>query len=229
LLDELIGVLNTVVLTDEEDRWIWKPDPNGGFSVKSTYEVVSIMLMGRREIDNQLASAFKSLWKCTAPSKVLGFSWLLLHSRLPTRDNLSRRHIISQEDSQLCVMCGVEAETPMHLFLYCKVALQVWEIVLNWTNLVFSLPQSVVSLLNFFAEFRGHKWRRQGLVLIWNAVNWTLWRQRNRIIFEEDTADITRLVDEIKVSSWRWWIARSKSTPCLLYEWEREPMLCMAG
>jgi hypothetical protein len=140
LLDELMVVLNTVVLSDEQDKWVWKPDSNGVFSVKSTYVVVSIMLMGRREMDCYLASAFKSLWKCTAPSKVLGFSWLLLHSRLPTKDNLFKRRIIRQEDSQLCVMCGTEAETPTHLFLYCKVALQVWDMVRNWINLVFMLP-----------------------------------------------------------------------------------------
>jgi hypothetical protein len=167
------------------------------------------MLVGQGNIDDQQAAAFKAISKCPVPSKFSGFSWLLLHNRIPTRDNLLWRRIVVQGADQLCVLCGVEDETSSHLFLYCNFALQVWEKIFSWLGLRFMLPQHLVSLL--MAEPSGNKLRRQGLVLIWNAVIWALWRQRNRIIFENEAGDVHCLVEEIKLSSWRWWIARSKS------------------
>jgi hypothetical protein len=225
-VEQLRDVVNAITLSDLEDKWRWKPDEEGEFSVKSTYALISNLSAGRGNWDDNLAAAFKALWNCPAPSKVLGFSWMLLHNKIPTKDNLLRRQIINGND-QLCVFCGTELETSVHLFIYCPFALNVWEKIHNWLALGFMLPQNLVSLLHFFAVYRGQKKRTQGLLLIWNAVVWAIWRKRNRILFENDTAEVIDLVEEIKVSSWRWWIARTKSAPCLMYEWSREPLLCM--
>ncbi|WJX91754.1 hypothetical protein P8452_73481 [Trifolium repens] len=225
-VEQLMDVVNAITLSDFEDKWRWKSDVDGEFSVKSTYALISNLSAGRGNWDNNLAAAFKALWNCPAPSKVLDFSWMLLHNKIPTKDNLFRRQIINGND-QLCVFCGTELETSVHLFIYCPFALNVWEKIHNWLALGFMLPQNLVSLLHFFAVYRGQKKRTQGLLLIWNAVVWAIWRKRNRILFENDTAEVIDLVEEIKVSSWRWWIARTKSAPCLMYEWSREPLLCM--
>ncbi|MCH98363.1 cysteine-rich receptor-like protein kinase, partial [Trifolium medium] len=91
--------------TAEEDKWRWSPGTNGEFSVKSTYVLVSNLLLGRDSIDREQASVFKVIWTCPAPSKVSGFSWMLLNNRIPTKDNLFQRQIIQQGDEQLCVMC----------------------------------------------------------------------------------------------------------------------------
>ncbi|MCI81480.1 hypothetical protein A2U01_0102754, partial [Trifolium medium] len=42
------------------------------------------------------------------------------------------------------------------------------------------------------------KKRKQGLLMIWNSVVWALWRQRNKIIFENGNGDLSGVVDEIK-------------------------------
>ncbi|GAU35033.1 hypothetical protein TSUD_103560 [Trifolium subterraneum] len=228
LVEQFLEVLNGVILTDQDDNWRWKPDSNGIFSVKSTYELVSNLMSDRGRITPEQASAFKFLWKGLAPSKVLGFAWLLLHDRIPTKVNLFRRRILQQVEDQVCVLCGNCVETSVHLFVYCHFATQVWEQIITWLGMVFMLPQSLVSFFSFFAETSGGKKRRQGLIMIWNAVVWALWRQRNRIIFENGTGDLNGVVEEIKVSSWKWWIGRSKSDPCLLYEWNQEPLLCLA-
>jgi hypothetical protein len=45
-----------------------------------------------------------------------------------------------------------------------------------------------------------------------------VWRHRNRIIFENGIVDGAGLLEEIKVASWKWWIGRGSSSPCLYYE-----------
>jgi hypothetical protein len=160
-------------------------------------------------------------------NKVLGFSWMLVHNKIQTKDNLFRRQIINSGADQICAACGGEVETPIHLFLYCEFALQVWEKLHSWLGLGYMLPQNLVSLFHFFAVYRGQKTRRKGLMMVWNAAVWALWRRRNKLIFENETISVLDLVEEIKVSSWHWWIARTNSAPCLLYEWSREPLICM--
>jgi hypothetical protein len=197
LVDELVESLQHVVLSDQVDKWSWAHDSTGDFSVKSTYVLVSDLLADRVDSSGEKIAAFKSLWKCPAPSKVLGFGWLLLLDRIPTKTNLFRRRILNQVDDQVCVLCNDSEENAVHLFLYCPFALRVWDQICFWLRLDFNLPHSCISLLNFFAAAFVSKLIRQGLVLIWSSVIWALWRQRNRIIFENGNSDFNSVVDEI--------------------------------
>ncbi|PNX87037.1 hypothetical protein L195_g043121, partial [Trifolium pratense] len=54
---------------------------------------------------------------------------------------------------------------------------------------------------------------------------WLMWRHRNKVIFETGLIDMAGVLDDIKTTSWKWWIGRSKASPCLLYEWNSEPVL----
>jgi hypothetical protein len=93
------------------------------FSVKSTYTLVSNLLTERRMVTLDQELAFKVIWKCPAPSKVSGLVWMVLHDKVPTRDNLVRRGIITENGGQHgCVFCGNQSETVQHLFLYCTYA-----------------------------------------------------------------------------------------------------------
>jgi hypothetical protein len=140
---------------------------------------------------------------------------------------LIRRRVIQDDVQQRYVFCGICDETVPHLILYCDRILQVWKQVLDWLGLCFLLPQSITSLLNFMASTHGSKKKREGLVMIWNAVVWAVWRHRNNFIFDNGVIDLGSLVDNVKTVSWKWWLGRSKAAPCLLYEWKMEPMICL--
>jgi hypothetical protein len=89
------------------------------------------------------------------------------------------------------------------------------------------LPHSCVSLLNLFAATPGIKKTMHGMIMIWCAAVWVLWNQWNHIIFNNGNPNLLGAVDEIRVVSWKWWIGKSKSQPCLLYEWLQEPGIYM--
>jgi hypothetical protein len=227
LLEDLLHFLRPVTLSSEVDSWSWRLEPGGEFTVKSAYALVSDFLIERRTVAQDVGSAFKSIWNCPAPSKVSGLVWMVLHERVPARDNLFRRKVIPVNGETRCVLCGDSRETVSHLFLYCRVTLQVWERVLPWLGIYFSLPQSICSLLNFVAEIPGTKQKKKGAIMIWCAVIWSVWRHRNRIIFDNRTVDRDSLVDDVQIASWRWWLGRTKASPCLFYEWLAEPGFCM--
>ncbi|PNX85550.1 F-box family protein [Trifolium pratense] len=99
LVEQLHQCLSTVTLNDEEDSWGWIPAGEGFFT----------------------------LWCSPAPSKVVAFSWQLLHDRIPTRSNLAHQHILSPNVSLDCVACEVagfgvvdapEPVLPFRLFLW---------------------------------------------------------------------------------------------------------------
>jgi hypothetical protein len=82
------------------------------------------------------------------------------------------------------------------------------------------------SILNFLASAGARN--RKGMVMIWNAMIWMVWRHWNKIIFENGTVDLVGLLDDAKTVSWKWWLGKLNSTPPLLYEWISKPVICLA-
>ncbi|MCH92364.1 cysteine-rich receptor-like protein kinase [Trifolium medium] len=62
------------------------------------------------------------VWKSGAPSKAIAFSWQLLQDRIPTRQNLFRRHIIRDPSNILCIFCETTVESVDHLFVTCDLS-----------------------------------------------------------------------------------------------------------
>jgi len=82
------------------DRWQWRLDPSGGYSVRGLYQLLTTQEMHISDATSDL------IWHKQVPLKVSIFSWRLLQNRLPSKDNLVARDIISH-DSQLCmIVCG---------------------------------------------------------------------------------------------------------------------------
>jgi hypothetical protein len=99
-------VINSVVISEDHDRWGWSFNGGGDFTVKSTYWSIVRLFVPMEPIGMIESKAFSSLWKCFAPSKVSVFALQLLLERIPTRQNLLRRHINLPEGEHCCVWCG---------------------------------------------------------------------------------------------------------------------------
>ncbi|GAU16203.1 hypothetical protein TSUD_298350 [Trifolium subterraneum] len=96
------ALLADVVLQDNAtDYWVWRPDPSGGYSVRGAYDLLT------SRGDQGVAATTDLIWHKQVPLKVSVAAWRLLRNRLPTKDNLVRRHIIPQ-GAHLCVAgCGL--------------------------------------------------------------------------------------------------------------------------
>jgi hypothetical protein len=69
-----------------------------------------------------------------------------------------------------CVFCGECIELVPHLFLYCRVTIQIWDRIFQWLGLPFMLPHNLTSLPNSVIAFPGNKLLRQGLIAVWSVV-----------------------------------------------------------
>jgi hypothetical protein len=228
LLGHLRDLINPISLTEADDCWGWTPENGDAFSVRSTFVLVSGLSQPNLNLSPCHLSVFDVIWKCPSPSKVCAFAWQLLHDRIPSRQNLQRRNIIEAAGDVSCVLCGGEAESSHHLFIYCTVAMKVWQGVFGWLKLSFLLPHNLFSILNFFTYLKGKKLRK-GMIMIWLGVIWILWRRRNAVLFDNGGIDVAEIIEEIKVITWKWWLSQPKVKHSLYYEWQLEPLLCMAG
>jgi hypothetical protein len=182
LVDELMGVLALVTITTLEDRWSWNPGGEEGFTVKSTYVFLDHTTHPSQQLSSLLSFAFKFVWKCGVPSKVSAFAWQLLLDRLPTRDNLRRRRVVSAEGS-ISPFCLVEVESATHLFLHCRIAADIWYEIMRWLGVVLMLPPSVPLSYAVLVGCGLNKRRRKCFSIIWLAFIWVLWRTRNEYMF----------------------------------------------
>jgi hypothetical protein len=213
LLNNLLRVLEGFSGTDEGDSWMWGPEGNGGFSVKSYYRL--------------LEKLFRYLWKSSASSKVVSFSWPLLLDCIPTRVNLMFRRVLNVDAAVNFVFCGGLEETSTHLFLHCDFISKVWLKVLNWLQIMMVTPPNL--LVHFLCWSNGVRPRkvRRGFQLIWHAAIWIIWTEMNDCIFNNSIKEVDDLVEKIKALSWHWSLSRLKIASCLYYEWCWNTRDCM--
>jgi hypothetical protein len=204
LLNDLKDVILEWSASVWEDKWSWKVDEIGVFLVKSA----NMLLEQSLDVDVTLSwlkeGVFESIWKSPAPSKVMAFSWKLLHYRIPMKDNLSMIYCFPLEANLFCEFCGNSAETCFHLFLHCQVVFELWSKVLGWLEMNFITPQNLFLHFECWDGEVKHKKLRKGCRLIWHATLWVIWNSRNNKFFNNITKEIDDMVEEVKVLSWQW-------------------------
>lgn len=228
LVLELQNVLTAISPQKEvNDSWAWLLDSSSSFSVKSAYSYL-IQLQLVTPSDNRLGQAFEALWRCSLQSKILVFAWKLLWQRLPTRDALSRRGILSSPHESCCVFCFRMDESISHLFFECPFSYNLWNSILAWLG--FEGVHHYDCISNFFhfgGFFRGKKLKKVRY-LMWCAVVWNIWSLRNKIIFQGGVASCSYILTQIKVSSWGWFIYREgRHTGLSFSDWCICPMDCL--
>lgn len=85
-------------------------DRYGIYSTNSAYKHLEKQAMEQQNQSTTEVEAFKLLWKCKIPSKVLAFTWQLLKGKLPTKMNLIRREIQVTNEEHNYVFCDRCAE-----------------------------------------------------------------------------------------------------------------------
>jgi hypothetical protein len=164
-LEELI---RNVVITEVDDKWMWRPNGEDGFSVKSTYVALDTLLLNHNVLTTEQSFAFKIVWKSAAPSKVRTMVWQLLLDRIPTKENLYRRRIIQAEEA-LCLICARAMESANHLFLHCNFAASVLYAINRWLDVLIVLPPDVTTTYVILVGCGRNRRIRKGFSTVWLA------------------------------------------------------------
>jgi hypothetical protein len=91
---QLVSKVADVALNNEKDAFVWSPNNNGLFTVKSIYSIM---------MTNEAILVFCRSWKIKVPSKNKIFLWFLKKGVTLTKDNLIKRN---WKGSAKCCFCN---------------------------------------------------------------------------------------------------------------------------
>ncbi|GJS34750.1 RNA-directed DNA polymerase, eukaryota [Tanacetum coccineum] len=143
-LDHLMGLIESTLLSNSEDRWVWDLNGDGVFRVKDVRNLLDETFLPKADTPTR--------WIKCIPIKVNVFVWKALQDRLPTRSNLVRRNILI--DSLSCPICDGEPEDSSHLFFRCCLARDVTRLVCRWWDLDFHSFNSYTYWQGWFKQLR---------------------------------------------------------------------------
>jgi hypothetical protein len=161
-----------------EDKLIWRGTKKGGFSVRSAYHLE----MERRDREKGSSSSVHSdshlwrrLWSLKLPRHILLFLWRACNEILPTKNNLFKRKVVTD---QLCPMCGSEAESVSHALWRCGSAQAIWG---SCRGPIQKCSTGAEEFLRVFADLCDKLDDRN--LEYFGAVAHKIWSRRNRVVF----------------------------------------------
>jgi zinc-binding in reverse transcriptase len=126
----------------------------------------------------------QKIWTLPPPPKIKFFLWFLMLNKLQTAENLQRKGWPTITE---CIMCvSHNQESSDHLFIVCTTAKALTDEIIDRS-------------MQLGGNTIRDKWdsacqrNKQGA---WAAVVWTLWRERNRRIFQDQRKNLRALVVE---------------------------------
>ncbi|XP_058782239.1 uncharacterized protein LOC131656564 [Vicia villosa] len=223
---EIVALLNNITLTrEEEDSFGWLKNDEGIFTVRSCYS----WLTAETALDSVspgVLGALSSCWNSAAPLKMQYFGWRLLHDRLPSKDQLFKRGIITEITQLRCVFCSFD-ESAVHLFVSCPFADNIWRKVYDWIGSITELSLDEFKSFLFNCEKILSKRKRRVVSVIWFVSVWSIWLMRNDIIFNNVSPSFVDCMSAIVFRSWNWLSSFCKIIDCCnFYTWNSFPLFC---
>ena len=155
---------------------------------------------------------------------VLVFSWRLLLDRLPFCEKLHKRLVQVQNLEVSCYFCYMRKETTQDLFFTCYETIQIWYRIFKWLGVDIVLPHQEINYLYIWPIWFAYSWKEMPQMEPF-ATCWCIWKIRNSITFWKRLFDGAKLLEDIKFTSWQWFLYKNKSviffsygalTPCFI-------------
>ncbi|GJY98272.1 RNA-directed DNA polymerase, eukaryota [Tanacetum coccineum] len=209
----LEGTISPVLLSQSSDRWIWRLDSSGEFSVKSARNYIDDSFLPKSEAPTR--------WIGSIPIKVNIFAWKVCLDKLPTRLNLSLRGL--DIPSILCPNCFVAGESSAHFLFSCDLARQLSSKVSRWWEVDFQIFHSYGDWLLWFKNLRFSKRLKDIFEGVWYVTWYVICKFRNQVLFGSNHPRLDLLFDEITRLSFTWCSSRCISFNMDWNTWIKNP------
>ena len=175
----------------------WGADPAGYYSTKSVYNLLKAEASSNSEDSN-----YKTIWKLQIPPRASAFSWRIFKNRLPTRDNLRRRHV--ELPSYNCPLCDQEEETVGHIMYSCRKTCVLWWEILRWVNRMGPFPLQPNCHFLQFSQWSGNSKVDNRWKALWIALSMTIWKHRNALVFNNQNFCTEKVTASALFHTWSW-------------------------
>ena len=104
-------------------------------------------------------------------------------NRRHTKDNLFNRRVLTEVERG-CSANYALTEDSDHLFFQCGFYGKIWQLTGSWLGFSKAFHGHLMSHLTQFGDLGGFSTKvKYSLHIIWIAVVWVIWKERNRRIF----------------------------------------------
>lgn len=114
-------ILNTPIFEMEQERLIWTPSLTGGFTVKSTYNML-VKDRGPTGVTDG-GKIWKLIWGTKLHRRHMLLLWKLTTNTLPTLERIKK---FADGIDTNYYLCGQEDESIHHLVLDCSISRLMW-------------------------------------------------------------------------------------------------------
>ena len=132
--------------------------------------------------------------------KIKIFLWKICHNALPTRGTLLKRRLNIDAG---CPTCLGDIETIEHIFTECQTGKKVWELASQhqWFPIQFS-PDGCQQIDEALRRVRSS--RNPMLLKKFSFLLWSMWKERNIVVFENKFFDPLRCLIKAKKAFTEW-------------------------
>ncbi|GJX19256.1 RNA-directed DNA polymerase, eukaryota [Tanacetum coccineum] len=200
--NHLSSLLDSVSLSNSEDRWVCDLSGDGVFRVKDVRNLLDEFFLPKSNVPTR--------WVKFIPNKVNIFAWKLFLNRLPTRSNLAKRKV--SIDTDVCPVCDSAQEEVAHVFFCCSLARDLTRLICRWWNLDEHLFSSYAEWLSWFNSLRLGSKLKAILEGVFYITWWSVWNFRNHLLFASTKPRKESIFDDIVLRSFSWCVARDRFT-----------------
>ncbi|XP_033139816.1 uncharacterized protein LOC117131700 [Brassica rapa] len=194
-------VIKSIIPSDcnMKDELVWLKNKSGNYTTKSGYALAKI------NSEAEPSDHFewkKRIWSLNTSPKLKHLLWKANVGALPVGAALQNRGI---DVDDKCKRCGA-VETEIHVLLHCPFATQVWNKLpcLHAPSSLQQPPMSVPDLLDSCSRVITLPPIGLGSTPISPWVLWTLWTNRNKLLFENKEYTVEESVLKILKDSKAW-------------------------
>jgi hypothetical protein len=117
------------------------------------------------------------------------------------------------KNCSLCPLCKQTEEINNHLFVHCRFATRIWELLRDWLGIQGIHPQNWAGLdiqhwWTNLAEGSNHL--QKGLASLVLLTVWAIWQERNDRIFRRKLSPTFVILDKIKCEAKLWVLAGAR-------------------
>jgi len=173
-------------LSSCEDRLFWPYNPDGSYSVKSGYRWLMEEDLKEEPSTSDLSntrSIWKGVWSLRIPNRVKTLLWRAGSDTLPSKNNLLRRKIITDD---LCLGCKLKSETIFQAIWSYPALAPVWSSKFAW---LMKLTKECSSLLEIFHCCQIHS----DCFDLFAMVASQLWMRRNKLRVGDYVASLAKI------------------------------------